>query len=121
MLVTSHEISRHRFCFSNLSAESNNAPYTSMGNPWIFTGDSPELQAQIDAALLGFVPQQEGFAGQFERYARAMQNGTELPVTLQDARNAVELVTAVYASARENRAVDLPISMDDKMYAGWIL
>lgn len=116
---SSHEVSRHRFCFSNLSAESNNAPYSSMGDPWVFTGDSAELQAQIDAALLSYVPQREGFAGQFERYARAMQSGAELPVTLQDARNAIELVTAVYASARENRLVDLPISREHPMYAGW--
>ena len=37
------QISRHRFCFANLSAESNTEPYANSSDPWTFTGDSPEV------------------------------------------------------------------------------
>ena len=48
---SAHEISRHRFCFANLSAESNTAPYRSTHDPWTFTGDSPEVDERIRKAL----------------------------------------------------------------------
>ena len=65
---SAHEISRHRFCFQHLSAESHTAPYRSSSDPWKFTGDSPELDARIQETLRRFVPQPDGFAGQFDRF-----------------------------------------------------
>ena len=35
------EITRHRFCFSNLVAESNTRAYSNTGAPWTFTGRHP--------------------------------------------------------------------------------
>lgn len=112
-------ISRHRFCFSNLTAESHTRPYGNTTDPWTFTGDSPELEQQIEAALQGFVPQPEGFVGQFSRFYHALQDGAELPVTLADARLALELITAVYYSARTHQPVTLPINRDHPAYMGW--
>jgi predicted dehydrogenase len=102
------EITRHRFCFSGLSAESNTRPYTSSGDPWTFTGDTPESAAQIDAALAHFTPLPEGFEGQFYRLYDALRDDAELPVTLTDARRSLELITAMYASSRTGQAVELP-------------
>jgi predicted dehydrogenase len=113
------QISRHRFCFSNLTAESNTRSYSNSGDPWTFTGDSPELAAQIEAALARFVPQPEGFGGQFSRFYYAIQSGAELPVTVSDARASIELLTAIYASARTLQTVDLPIGPAHPLYAGW--
>ena len=113
------QISRHRFCFSNLTAESNTRPCNS-SDPWTFTGDSPQLCAQIEAALARFIPEPEGFEGQFSRFYRALQSGTELPVTLSDARTSIELLTAIYASARTAQAVKLPIGPEQPLYAGWL-
>jgi len=104
------QASRLRFCFRNLTAESNTLPYSPTSDPWTFVGDSPELERQIEETLARFVPLPEGFIGQFTRFHQAVQQGTELPVTLADARAAVELITAIYTSAQTGQAVALPIT-----------
>lgn len=113
------EITRHRFCFSHLSAESNPRPYSNTSDPWVFTGDSPELDRQIEAVLARFEPLPEGFAGQFLRFYQALQKGSELPVTLADARTSLELITAIYCSAQTGQVVQLPIGKDHPWYTGW--
>ncbi len=113
------EISRHRFCFSGLTAESNTEPYNNTAEPWTFTGDSPEVMAQIEEALAHFEPLPEGFAGQFYRFHRALREGSELPVTLADARASLELITAVYHSAETGQGVSLPIGREHPRYGSW--
>lgn len=116
---SAREISRHRFCFSNLTAESHTEPYSNTTDPWLFTGDTPELQAQIDAELNQFQPLPEKFAGQFYRFYHALKNNTKLPVTLLEARSALELITALYLSAQTGQAISLPIPEDHPYYSGW--
>jgi predicted dehydrogenase len=113
------EISRHRFCFSGLSAESNTGPYTNTHDPWTFSGDSPEIQARIEETLAHFEPLPQQFTGQFYRYHQALYQNTELPVTLADSRAALELITALYHSAETGQAVELPIGKDHPKYTGW--
>jgi predicted dehydrogenase len=113
------QISRHRFCFSGFTAESNTEPYRNTSDPWAFTGDSPELAQQIEEALASFEPLPEGFMGQFARFHEALKDKTDLPVTLSDARNSLELITAIYHSAATGQAVELPIGRDHPKYAGW--
>jgi predicted dehydrogenase len=113
------EISRHRFCFSNLTAESNLRPYTNSGDPWSFVADSPELQAQIDEALAQFVPLPESRPGQFYRIAQSLRENAALPVTLAEARASLELLTAIYYSAYTKQPVSLPLPDDHPFYAGW--
>jgi predicted dehydrogenase len=113
------QISRHRFSFSGLTAESNTEPYRNTSDPWTLTGDSPELEQQIDEALSVFEPLPEGFMGQFARFHEALANGTELPVTLSDARNSLELITAIYHSAETGEIVNLPIGDQHPKYTGW--
>jgi predicted dehydrogenase len=116
---SAQEITRHRFCFSNLSAESNAQPYRNTSASWIFKGDTPEIDVQIAEVLRDFQPLPEGFLGQFYRYAQAVQDGLPLPVTLADARAAVELITAIYLSARTGQIVELPLGSDHPAYNGW--
>ncbi len=118
-LGSAAEITRHRFCFSGLVAESNTRPYSNSGDPWVFTSDTPELEQQIAAQLARFEPRPEGFAGQFYRFYGALQTGADLPVTLADARASLELITAMYASAQTGANVDLPIGADHPNYASW--
>ena len=114
------EITRHRICFSGLVAESNTRPYSNSGDPWTFTGDTPELAARVEAALATFEPLPEGYVGQFSRFHRALLDGGELPVTLADARASLELATALYEAARSGAPVALPIPPDHPLYAGWL-
>ena len=113
------QITRHRFCFSNLTAESNTEPYRNTIDPWTFTGDSPELEKRIEETLSRFAPLPEGFTGEFYRYYHALQNNTELPVTLVDARASLELITAIYHSAETGQTVELPLNKDHPKYTGW--
>lgn len=114
-----HQISRQRFCFSSMTAESNQQPYSNTRDDWTFTGDTPEKEEQIAAALERFEPLPEGYAGQFYRYYRDMQSGQPFSVTLADARASVELITAIYHSARTRQMVELPIQAGHPLYAGW--
>jgi predicted dehydrogenase len=113
------EISRLRFCFANVTAESALSPYNPGTEPWTFTGMTPEDNARIAEALEDFKPGPERFAGQFERFHAALETGGPLPVTLDDGRASVELLTALYHSARTGQAVDLPIGTDHPAYKGW--
>lgn len=113
------EISRHRFCFSGLTAESHTAPYHNTTDPWQFHGDTPELAQQIEEALQRFVPRPERFTGQFLGFYEALREQQKLPVTLTDARAALELITAIYASSRTGQVVNLPLMDDHPLYAGW--
>lgn len=120
-LGSSAEISRQRYCFANLVAESNLAPYDgNTRDPWSFVPDRPELAPGIDAAVAAIPPGPEGFAGQFARFHRALRDSAELPVTLADARQAIELLTAIYHSARTGNDVSLPIGRDHPLYDGWL-
>jgi predicted dehydrogenase len=113
------EMSRHRFVFANLVAESNTRPYDSSGEPWTFAPDTPEAGQAIEAALADFQPEPEIFPGQFARYHRALSTGNPFPVTLADARASIEVLTALYASAMADQPVALPIGRDHPLYAGW--
>jgi predicted dehydrogenase len=118
-LGSAQELSRLRFCFSQLSAESNTRPYENTSEPWVFTGDTPEVAAAIQSVQANYVPLPEGFAGQFYRFYHALHNETELPVTLTQARAALELITAMYASANSGQAITLPIRKNQPWYAHW--
>ena len=119
-LGSPEEISRHRFSFSGLVAQSNTRPYTNSGDPWTFVADSPELSERIAATLAEFRPLPEHYAGQFYRFFDALREGTELPVSLADARLSVELITAMYYSAESHQSVTLPIGADHPRYSSWI-
>jgi len=119
-LGSSVEITRHRFCFSQLTAESNTRPYSNSSEPWSFTGDTPELDERIQQALKQVSLLPEGFEGQFYRFAEALQTGGELPVTLADARHALEIITAMYYSAQSGEPVNLPLGQEHPNYRGWL-
>jgi predicted dehydrogenase len=114
------EISRMRFSFANLSAESSTKPYSCGADPWIFTPDTPEAATLIEESLARFEPLPEGFPGQLYRFYHALKTGTELPVTVQDARRSMELISAIYYSDRTGRPVELPLGADHPTYQGWM-
>lgn len=119
-LGSAAEITRHRFSFSGLVAESNTLPYANSGDPWTFVGDTPELDELIEATLGKFRPLPEHYAGQLYRFYEALMHDHELPVTLADARVALELITGMYHSAETGESVALPIGTDHPRYASWL-
>ena len=64
------EISRHRFTFRKVTAESNTEPYANSGEPWVFTfqsGDNPE---GIQEALESYRPLPERMRGSFSGFTK---------------------------------------------------
>ncbi|HJR26032.1 MAG TPA: Gfo/Idh/MocA family oxidoreductase [Acidimicrobiales bacterium] len=119
-LGSPEEITRHRFHFTGFSAESGTAPYTSSARPWTITPDDDEAAAAIDGVLDGWVDQPEEWEGQLARFADALDAGADPPVTLADARASLELLTALYWSARTGTDVVLPIAPDHPLYGSWL-
>jgi predicted dehydrogenase len=118
-LGSSRELTRHHFTFEALSAASGLDPYTSSSEPWEITPDSPEALERVEAAMATFAPGQEGYVGQLERLAHALDTGGAPPVTVGDARATLELLTALYASARTRQEVTLPLPDDHPDRHGW--
>lgn len=113
------DMSRLRFCFANLTAESGLEPYAPGNDPWTFTPRDEATAAALAAAMEGFVPEPERFAGQFAACHAALQAGGPPPVTWADARAALELLTALYHAADRGEAVRLPLGPGHPRYAGW--
>ena len=113
------EISRLRFCFDGLTAESSLSPYSPAAMPWRFVASDETARRRIDEALADFPSAPERFAGQFAALHGAIVEGTALPVTLDDARASLELLTAAYRSAQTGEAAHLPIGPDHPYYQGW--
>ena len=60
-----------------------------------------------------------GYVIQFRLIHEALTTGGPLPVTLTEARQSLELLTACYQSAFIGEPVTLPIAPDDPWYQGW--
>jgi predicted dehydrogenase len=119
-LGSARESSRLRLCFEHLSAESGLSPYKPGSEPWTFEPMTPGASKRIDTALEGFEPGPELYPGQFAAFHRALREDSDLPVTVADARAAIELVTAIYHSARSGEPVELPLGSEHPLYRGWI-
>lgn len=119
-LGSREEMSRLRFCFDDLTAESGRRPYHPDHDPWAFPHDDPEAAARIEEALADFTPLPERFTGQFYRLHAALTGDAPLPVTLADARASIELLTAIYWSSHTGDTQSLPIASDHPLYGGWL-
>lgn len=114
------ELSRLRFCFHELTAESITEPYTMGRDPWTFVAGDPAHQARVDAALADFTPGEDGYTRQFQLFHDAVTKGGEPPVTLADARRSLDLVTAGYMSQRTGLPAKLPIERGHPLYRSWL-
>ncbi|MEX0854018.1 MAG: Gfo/Idh/MocA family oxidoreductase [Bauldia sp.] len=119
-LGSEDEISRLRFCFEGLTAESGRDPYNPAHEPWTLVAADEDGRKRIDEALADFVPGRERWVGQMARTHAALTQGYAPPVSLDDGRAAIELLTAAYDSALSGEAVRLPIGPDHRFYRGWI-
>jgi predicted dehydrogenase len=119
-LGAAEEISRFRFCFAELTAESPGVPpYRPAEGDWRFVPRGARRQPDIDAALEGFAPRREGFAGLFEAIHPALDGTAPWPLTLQDAYRSLELASAIYYSSATGTAVELPLPSDHPVRDGW--
>jgi predicted dehydrogenase len=121
-LGSQRPVTRIRLCFENLTVErqsyDTDAPRPG-DEPWTVIPKDAAVAAQI-AAITAPDTSLTGFAAQFAAFHAALENGTEFPVTLQDARRSLELITALFHASETDESVALPISREHVRYQGWI-
>ncbi|KPA23211.1 Glucose--fructose oxidoreductase precursor [Shimia sp. SK013] len=113
------DTSRLRIVFEKLTAESGSAPYAPATETWTFTARDPADQAQVDAIVASVGAVRAGFAGYFAELANHINGAPHRAVTLEDGRRSIELVAAIYQSAREGRAITLPLGRSTPLYQSW--
>lgn len=118
-LGAASDITRFRFCFANLTAESGLQPYNPAADEWTFTARPPTKQAAIDKVIAGVGPETEGFAGLFAELHRSLTGQKSRAVTIADGKRSMQLATAIYESGRTGKFVNLPIKRTDPLYKGW--
>lgn len=117
-------VTRLRLCFEHATIErvgTGPGAIRPGDEPWEIIPRSPDRAEAIRARAAEVAPPvHTGFARQFELFHAALLDGTEMPVTLADARRSLELVTALFHSAETGTVVDLPIGPDHPRYDGWL-
>lgn len=113
---------RMRFCFENFTIERHcfdlDAPKPAL-EPWTIFPIRPEIQRDIDAVTVGIKTSELFFAGQFLSFHRSIFEGTPFDINLEDARRALELITAIYSAAETGCSESLPIDSRHARYNGW--
>lgn len=121
-LGSARQLTRFRLCFENVTfeREAHDESSASPGDePWRLIPADETRGAAIAAKAAEVPPAKRGFARQYELFHRAVTTGAAMPVTLQDARRSLELVTAIFHAAEAGAAVELPIDGTHPKYHGW--
>lgn len=118
-LGAADDTTRLRFVFEKLTVESGSMPYAPATDQWTFTARNPADQAQVDAVVASVTDVRAGFAGYFAELAAQIAGQDNTAVTLADGRRSIELVAAIYQSAREGRAIELPLGRSTPLYDTW--
>ena len=116
------QLARLRLCFENATFERQawDEDSTRPGDePWTVVPKSPEIGRAIEAKMAEIAPGRSWFVGQYELFHEAIATGEPLPVTLDDARASLELITALFHSDETGTAVPLPIGPSHPKYDGW--
>lgn len=112
--------SRFRACFEHVTLTSSTEPYHVGAGPWVFVATDPARQAEFDAVLAGVPAVSDRFTGQFADIFHRLRGEPDLYLpTFEEAEHSIELITAIYESARNSRIVDLPLPGDHDLKDGW--
>lgn len=119
-LGSADQMTRIRLSFEHLTIESDHAPYRPGEADWQIIPKSEEIGARIAEVLKDwhFVPSRH--TTQLRLFYQAIVSGGSLPVTTQDARQALELVTAIYDSSETGRDIALPLPASHAKYSSWV-
>ena len=122
-LGAAEDVSRIKICFSNLTVESAGSPdkpYNPADDEWRFLAREPVTQNQIDEVLSNVQLTKSWYAGMFEEIGKNLDGLTSDEVTLSDARQSLEFVTAVYDSSHQRKNIYLPIEKENPLYKSWV-
>ena len=122
-LGAAEDVSRIKICFNNLTVESGGSPdkpYNPADDEWKFLAREPVTQNQVDEILSKVEFTKSWYAGMFDEIGKRLDGDTSDEVTLLNARESLEFVTAVYNSSREGKNIFLPIEKDNPLYNSWL-
>ena len=122
-LGAAEDVSRIKICFNNLTVESGGSPdkpYNPADDEWKFLARKPTTQNQINEILSKVELTKSWYAGMFDEIRKKLDGDTSDEVTLLNARESLEFVTAVYNSSREGKNIFLPIKKDNPLYNSWL-
>lgn len=119
-LGSADQMTRIRLAFEHLTIESDHAPYRPGEADWQIIAKSPEIGERIADVLKDwqFVPSRH--TTQLRLFHQAIVSGGPLPVTTQDARQALELVTAIYDSSESGQDIAVPLTSSHAKYSSWV-
>lgn len=112
------ETSRLTWHFEHVTIESGTDAYDPGRGPWHFDFRNPAAAAAAEEVWAGLVDGPTLYTGQLQAFVDALPAG-DLPVTLDDARATLELVTALYSSARTAAPETLPLAADHPARESW--
>jgi len=117
------QLTRIRMCFENVTFERNSDHDATKPAqaPWTVLPRTEAIGIQVHQKMAELSPSKEWFARQYELFYQSLMSGKEFPVTLSEARAAIEFITALYYSDETGSAVDFPIPTSHPRYAGWVL
>ncbi|HEY6454757.1 MAG TPA: Gfo/Idh/MocA family oxidoreductase [Steroidobacteraceae bacterium] len=113
---------RMRLCFERATFERQcfDAATSQLAEePWNFTASDPDVTAAIRQIMTRPADGPAGFASQFLAFHQALAEDGPLPVTLTDARRALELITGMFHSEDSDSIVALPITSNHPKYRSW--
>ncbi len=117
----SDDTTRIRLIYEHLTVTSGPRPYAPMDQEWRFQARDISTQFEVDQITAAVPQARAGFPGFLAQVAAAIGGQENSAVRLSDARASIELITAIYASARANgAAVACPIAREHALYQGWL-
>lgn len=112
------ESSRLVWHFEHVTIESSTEAYDPARGPWSFEFRDPAAEAAAEEVWRDLVAGPPLYTGQLQAFVDALPDG-DLPVTLDDAAATLELVTALYCSARTGLPEALPLPVDHPARSSW--
>jgi predicted dehydrogenase len=119
-LGAASESSRLVWHFDNVTITSSSEAYDPAAGPWNFEFRRSAFAEEAERVWADLRPTASQYVGQFQGFLDALADGTELPVTLDDARASLELVTAWYHSARTGSVETLPLAVEHPARTSWL-
>lgn len=106
--------------FDNVTITSSSEAYDPAAGPWNFEFRRSAFAEEAEQVWADMTSGATQYAGQFQGFVDALASGAPAPVTLDDARASLELVTAWYHSARTGSVESLPLPSDHPARASWL-
>ncbi len=116
------DTSRIRLVFDELTVESAREPYAPGQQPWVFQARDTSQQVQVDQCLAAVGepdPKQQGYAGQFSALAAHLAGEQSDMVSAHDGLRSLELIAAIYESARSGVRMALPLDLSLSICEDW--